>query len=194
MNNKILHINASAQTDTSRSRQLSQHIVDFYNPRYVQTIVERDLNQIIPFVDETWVGATFTPIEDRTQEQVDKLNFSTNLVSELKTAQTIVIGTPIYNFTIPAAFKAWIDMICRVGLTFKYTQSGPEGLLKDKKVIIAIASGGVPIGSDYDFASPYLKQIFGFIGISDVTIIDTNAFDLEKDKASIHTQLQEIFA
>ncbi len=194
MNNKILHINASAQTGTSRSRQLSQHIVDFYNPRYEQTIIERDLNQSIAFVDETWVGATFTPVEDRTQEQVDKLNFSTNLVSELKTVQTIIIGTPIYNFTIPAAFKAWIDMICRVGLTFHYTDSGPEGLLKDKKVIIAIASGGVPIGSEYDFASPYLKQIFDFVGISDVTIIDTNAFDLEMNKDSIQAQLAEVLS
>ena len=194
MNNKILHINASAQTGTSRSRQLSQHIVDFYNPRYEQTIIERDLNQSIAFVDETWVGATFTPVEDRTQEQVDKLNFSTNLVSELKTVQTIIIGTPIYNFTIPAAFKAWIDMICRVGLTFHYTDSGPEGLLKDKKVIIAIASGGVPIGSEYDFASPYLKQIFDFVGISDVTIIDTNAFDLELNKDSIQAQLAEVLS
>jgi len=194
MNNTILHINASAQKGASRSRKMSQHIVDFYNPQYTNQTIQRDLNQSILFVDETWVGATFTPVENRNNEQLDKLGFSNKLVSELEEAQTIVIGTPIYNFTIPASFKAWIDMICRVGLTFKYTQTGPVGLLENKKVIIAIASGGVKIGSDYDFASPYLKQIFGFVGITDVTIVDTNAFDLEKESSVIQTQLAEVLS
>jgi FMN-dependent NADH-azoreductase len=173
---------------------MSQHIVDYYNPQNKQQTIQRDLNQSIAFVDEAWVGATFTPVENRTQEQINTLDFSTSLVSEFETAQTIVIGTPIYNFTIPASFKAWIDMICRVGLTFKYTETGPVGLLENKKIIIAIASGGVKIGSDYDFASPYLKQVFGFVGITDVPIIDSNAFDLDKDSKSIQTQLAEVLS
>ena len=192
MNNILLHINASAQTQASRSRKMSQHIVDYYIKTKLFEIIKRDLDYTIPFVDETWVGATFTEIEKRTPEQVDKLKFSSGLVAEIEKADTIIIGTPIYNFTIPAAFKAWIDMICRVGLTFKYTQSGPVGLLKDKKVIIAVASGGVSVGSEYDFATPYLKQIFAFIGINNVTLIDTNTYDLTKDNSTIHTQLAEI--
>lgn len=194
MNDTILHINSSAQTGASRSRKMSQHIVDFFNPQFSKEIIKCDLNNTIPYVDEIWVAATFTPAENRNQKQIDKLRVSTQLVSELQRADTIVIGTPIYNFNIPASFKAWIDMIARVGLTFNYTETGPIGLLENKKVIIAIASGGVKIGSDHDFASPYLKQIFGFIGITNVTIIDTNAFDLEKDKSDIQTQLKGVLS
>ncbi len=193
MNTTLLHINASAQTEASRSRKMSQLIVDFYQPQ-TSKIIERNLNRHIPLIDEQWVGATFTPVANRSPEQIDKLEFSTLLVAELQSADTIIIGTPVYNFTIPAKFKAWIDMICRVGLTFTYTDTGPKGLLKNKKVIIAIASGGTEIGSKYDFASPYLKHIFGFVGISDVTIVDTNAFDLDKDKADIQAQLAEVLS
>jgi FMN-dependent NADH-azoreductase len=145
MNNTILHINTSAQTDSSRSRKMSQHIVDFFNPQNISQIIQRDLNQAIPFVDVAWVGATFTPVENRTKEQVEKLNFSTHLVSELQAAGTIIIGVPIYNFNIPASFKAWIDMIARVGVT-------------------------------------------------DTTIVDTNAFDLENNKNEIQTQLKELLS
>jgi len=197
MKNTILHINASAQSTASRSRKMSQHIVDLIGKEnnINNPIIVRDLNQGVPFVDEAWVNSTFTPTENRSSKHVDKLKVSTQLVNELEEANTIVIGTPIYNFNIPASFKAWIDMIARVGLTFKYTETGPIGLLENKKVIIAIASGGVEIGSDYDFASPYLKQIFGFIGINDVTFVDVNAFDLENDNnIIIQEQLKEILS
>jgi FMN-dependent NADH-azoreductase len=87
----------------------------------------------------------------------------------------LVIGSPVYNFSVPAALKAWIDQICRVGVTFKYTPDGPVGLLSGKRAIIVIASGGTSIGSDIDYASGYLKHIMDFIGIHDVTIIAADA-------------------
>ena len=192
MNNTLLLINASAQTGNSRSRKMTKHIVAYLTETNTKEIINRELNQGIPLLDEIWVGATFTPIENRNNEQIEKLKFSTYLVSELQQADTIVIGTPIYNFSIPAVLKAWIDMVARVGLTFSYTDIGPVGLLKNKKVIIAMASGGTKIGSEIDFASNYLRHIFSFFGIKDVTIVDTNAFDLEDDKAMIQTQLNEI--
>ena len=82
-----------------------------------------------------------------------------------------MIGSPIYNFGVPAVLKAWIDQIARAGVTFKYGENGPEGLLEGKKVIVTIASGGTAIGSDYDFATPYLKFALGFLGITDVTVL-----------------------
>ncbi len=92
-----------------------------------------------------------------------------------------MIGIPIYNFNIPAVLKAWIDMVARVKLTFEYTANGPVGLLKDKKAFLAFSSGGVPIGSEMDFASNYMKHVLSFIGITDVTVVDASKFNLAED-------------
>lgn len=169
MTKTVLHIDASARHDGSVSRGYSRDIV---NGLRATTIVTRDLSQGIALVDETWVGATFTPPDARTETQKQALSHSDTLVREVQDADTIVIGVSMYNFNVPAALKAWIDQICRVGMTFQYGENGPEGLLKGKKAIIAIASGGTIIGSDLDHASPYLRFIFGFLGITDVTIVD----------------------
>jgi len=90
----------------------------------------------------------------------------------LQQATHLVLATPIYNFGVPAALKAWIDMIARVQLTFQYTATGPEGLLQDKQVYLVMASGGTPLGSDIDFASGYLRHVLGFLGMTNVTIVD----------------------
>jgi len=89
----------------------------------------------------------------------------------LKNADTLVIGVPIYNFSIAAALKAWIDMIARARLTFSYSENGPVGLLQGKKAYLVVASGGVPIGSPVDFATPYLLHTLSFVGITDVEIV-----------------------
>ena len=93
------------------------------------------------------------------------------LIEEIKAADVIVIGVPIYNFGVPASLKAWVDQIARAGVTFRYTENGPQGLLDGKRAIIALASGGTAIGSDIDFASDYLRHIMGFIGITEVEIV-----------------------
>ena len=187
----LLHIDVSVQADTSKTRKISQLIIDLVSQND-NIITKRDLNNNpIPFLDGRWAGATFTPADKRNRDQIDKLSFSSQLVNEIAQADTIVIGSPIYNFSIAASLKAWIDMICRVGLTFSYTKNGPIGLMKNKKVIVAIASGGTKVGSEMDFASNYLVFIFGFIGIKNVTIVDINNIDLEKGDAFIKTQLQE---
>jgi len=100
------------------------------------------------------------------------LAHSDELIAELEAADTIVIGVPVYNFAIPAALKAWVDQIARARRTFRYTETGPEGLLKGKKAYLVVASGGVPVGSDYDFATGYLRHVLGFVGITDVTVIE----------------------
>ncbi|WP_323767969.1 FMN-dependent NADH-azoreductase [Marinovum sp.] len=169
----LLRIDASARKTASATRVLTESLTETLAPARVIT---RDLADTpLPQIDETWVGANFTPEADRTEAQKARLAQSDALVAELQAADTIVIGLPVYNFAVPAALKAWIDLIARAGVTFRYTAEGPEGLLSGKKVIVAYASGGTPLGSDYDFASGYLRHILGFVGLTDVTFVTEGA-------------------
>jgi FMN-dependent NADH-azoreductase len=168
----ILEISASGRRDDSISRMLTRDIVNAIAGRHSSaTIRHRDLADGVELVDEAWIGANFTDKADRTSAQQDRLRTSDALVAELKDADAIVIGAPIYNFGVPAALKAWVDMIARARLTFRYTENGPEGLLTGKKAYVVIASGGVPVDSAVDFATPYLRQALRFVGITDVEVI-----------------------
>lgn len=168
---KILRVDASARKTGSISRKLANQAVDHFASKGAVQVQIRELTEGLPFVDEDWIGANFTQSEQRSAAHKAKLALSDALVEELKAVDTLVIATPIYNFSIPAALKAWIDMMARAGMTFKYTDTGPVGLLENKRAIILIASGGTPMGSEIDFATPYLRHALGFLGISDVTFI-----------------------
>lgn len=169
---RVLRIDASARTQGSVSRELSETLAAELAGADGEIVV-RDLAQDAPaFVDESWVGANFTAPEERTAEQVETLAASEALVAELEAADQIVIGVPVYNFSIPASLKAWIDMVARARRTFRYTENGPEGLLTGKTAWLVVASGGTALGSEIDFATPYLKFILGFIGVTDVRVID----------------------
>ena len=116
------------------------------------------------------------------------------MISELKTADTLVIGLPVYNFNVPAAFKAWIDQVARAKVTFRYGDNGPEGLLENKKAYVILSSGGTQLGSDIDFVSDYIHHILGFIGIKDETIIDSSGIGLNEEKviADVHAIIDAI--
>ncbi len=103
------------------------------------------------------------------------------MIAEVKAADTLVIGLPVYNFGVPSALKAWIDQVCRAGLTFTYSENGPVGLLKDKRAIVFYVSGGTMMGSDIDFASGYLRHILGFIGITDVQMVTADQHMMDPD-------------
>ena len=105
------------------------------------------------------------------------------LIGELADADVVVIGAPIYNFGVPAALKAWVDMVARARLTFRYTENGPEGLLTGKKAYVVVPSGGVPVGSEVDFATPYLRHALAFIGITDVKFVGAKGADRDGGKA-----------
>jgi len=131
---RILEVTASGRGGDSVSRMLSKDIIDALEAKNgAIDLTRRDLNSGVSFVDEGWISANFAPDEDRTREQRAKLAESDALLAELQYADVIVIGAPIYNFGIPASLKAWVDMIARARVTFRYTENGPEGLLKDKK-------------------------------------------------------------
>ncbi|KQZ64487.1 NAD(P)H-dependent oxidoreductase [Sphingopyxis sp. OPL5] len=169
----ILRIDASARNSGSTTRQLTDQLVArLVEQGYGAAVTQRDLALTPPaLLTENWVGANFTDDAERNDDQRAALALSDELIAELEAADTIVIGVPVYNFGIPAALKAWVDLIARARRTFRYTETGPEGLLKGKKAYLVVASGGVPVGSDYDFASRYMLQLLGFVGITDVQII-----------------------
>jgi len=168
----ILQINASARKTGSVTRELTEALTTRFLEKSSDTkVISRDVSQGLPFLDEDWIGANFSDPAERTAEQRMKLALSDTLVSELKAADTIVIGAPIYNFSVPAALKAWIDLVARARETFRYTENGPEGLLDGKRAFVIVASGGTKVGSEIDFAASYLKHVLGFIGITDVTIV-----------------------
>ena len=174
----VLKIDSSGRRDGSASRVLTADIVQALESRHGSIdVVERDLAAGMPFVDADWIEANFTPDESRTAAHRETLAESDALVAELKAADVLVIGAPIYNFGVPAVLKAWIDMIARAQLTFRYTGNGPVGLLEGKKAFIVVASGGVSVDSPVDFASPYLRQALKFVGISDVEVIPAKAID-----------------
>jgi FMN-dependent NADH-azoreductase len=181
---QVLEVSASGRRADSVSRMLTQDIITALESRETTlSLTRRDLSDGVNHVDEAWINANFTPEEQRTPEQRAVLAESDELVAELRRADVIVIGAPIYNFGIPAALKAWIDMIARARLTFRYTDTGPEGLLKDKKAYIVIASGGVPVDSAVDFATPYLRQALTFVGISDIEIIAADQLNSKAEQS-----------
>ncbi len=179
---QILKINSSGRSDGSVSRQLVQRAIDRLITAHPEAaVIERDVSSGLPVVDETWIGANFTPGEARTPEQEQKLEFSDELIGELRAADVIVIGVPIYNFGVPASLKQWVDLIARAGETFSYSESGPKGLLEGKRAIVAVASGGAETGSPADFASTYMKFVLGFVGITDVTIVSANGLAMDAE-------------
>ena len=164
----VLHINASGTRTGSISRAATARLLQALSPTQVIT---RDLAETpLPQVDETWITTRLIPETDLTAQDQDVLALSDALIAELKQADIVLIGMPIYNFGMPAALKAWIDLIARPKVTFRYTENGPLGLLTGKKAIVAVASGGVPVGAPLDFATPHLQQVLQFIGIDDIAV------------------------
>ena len=188
---RVLRIDASARHDGSVTRQLTGEFMAQLRQRNADLQIQQlDLaKNKLPFIDEAWIGANFTQPEQRTAEQRQILALSDRLVKQLQTADILVIGAPLYNFSVPAALKAWIDLVARVGLTFRYTSNGPVGLLANKKVYLILASGGTPIGGAIDFASGYLRRVLGFLGIRDVELIGAERLNVNEPDSKRSAQL-----
>ncbi len=177
----ILRIDASARKEGSVSRDLNDKVIDRFASAGDVAVTHRDLTAPLPFLDGEWIGANFTPADERSEAQREKLALSDTLIEEIKTADVVLIGLPIYNFGVPAALKAWIDLVARAGVTFRYTESGPVGLLTGKRAIITVASGGTEAGSDIDFATPYIRQALKFIGITDVLFVNADRLAVDPE-------------
>ncbi|HAG76366.1 MAG TPA: FMN-dependent NADH-azoreductase, partial [Thauera sp.] len=129
------------------------------------------------------LGALFTPADQRTPEQAVRVAESDALIAEVQAADVIVIGVPMYNFGISTQLKNWIDAIARAGVTFRYTESGPEGLLKGKKVIVAFARGGRYRGTPADTQTPFLQTVFAFLGMTDVRFVYAEGLNMGDESA-----------
>lgn len=192
MTSTILRIDASARREGSVSRDLTDRIIARLGKD--ARVITRDLAGGLPLIDEAWVGANFTPADQRTDAQRETLALSDELVAELKAADTLVIGLPVYNFGVPAALKAWVDLVARAGVTFAYTEEGPKGLLEGKRAILVMASGGVPAGSPVDYATTYMKHLLGFVGITDVEIVAAAGLAVDADATlkAAHAQVEAL--
>lgn len=167
----VLHINSSARLGESNSRIIGQYLVEALG----EPVVNRDLAQHpLPPISSEDLVAVHGSADSQRPSLLTQLALSDRLIAEFKDADTLVIGAPIYNFGIPASLKQWIDAVCRAGVSFKYTEQGPQGLLGVKRAFIITASGGTPIGSEIDFASGYLEHICRFIGITEIFHIDAS--------------------
>lgn len=171
---RLLVVETSPRGAASVSRQLTRRFVDRWQAKHPQgEVVVRDLAETrLPHVDAAWLTAYFTPTERQSPAMKETLRLSDTLVAELLAADHLAIATPVYNYNVPAALKAWIDHIVRKGRTLGFDG---QGLLSDKKATVLIASGGVysegsPI-RDRDIAGQYLRLILNVIGISDVTLV-----------------------
>lgn len=174
----ILAIYSAITGENSVSNQLARNWIQQQDAR----VTERDLaTSNIPHLDGATVGAFFTPAEQRNEEQDNRLALSNTLVEELKAADTLVISAPMYNFNVPSALKAWFDQVARSGLTFQYTDQGPQGLLTGKKAIVVTTRGGMYKDSGLDFQVPYIKQFLGFIGITDVDVVYAEGISMGPD-------------
>lgn len=171
----ILHIISSPRAEVSASRKLGNAVIKKIQEKYSDAVVkERDLTTSpTPLLDETHINTFFSPAESHSTEQQSINKYSEDLISELKEADIIVIDSPMYNFSVPATLRAYFDFTSRAGYTFKYDENGPKGLLNDKKLYIAFTSGNIYSEGPYqiyDSNVPYIKNIFGFYGVSDVSV------------------------
>ena len=172
----ILHVMSSIQGNDSNSIKLGNTIVQKVQEKYPgSTLEELDLVGLdLPQLNPDILRAFFTPDDKRTDEEKESVRNSNGAIEQLFAADIIVIGAPLYNFTIHSALKVWIDHISRAGITFRYGENGPVGLVTGKKVYIAMSSGGIYSegpSQQNDFVAPYLKAILGFLGMGDVTVI-----------------------
>ncbi len=170
---KILQINASARREGANSTKVANRVTERLlaaNPG--ATVTVRDLAaEPLPVLDEAGLGALFTPAGQRNAEQAALAARFDAAIAELQAHDTIVLGVAMYNFGVTVQLKSWIDAIARAGVTFKYTETGPVGLIEGKTVYAACARGGLYRGTPNDSQTPYLKSVLGFLGIQDVRFV-----------------------
>jgi FMN-dependent NADH-azoreductase len=166
----ILQLNSSIYSDNGQSSQLANEFVAAI--RGNEKLIVRDLaRDPVPHLDAERFGAFVAKPEARTLKQDAFVAFSDGLINELKQADVIVLGLPMYNFGVPSTLKAYFDHVARASVTFKYTATGPVGLLTGKKVYVLATRGGLYAGSNLDTQTAYVRDFLAFLGITDVEFV-----------------------
>ncbi|WP_329360980.1 FMN-dependent NADH-azoreductase [Streptomyces sp. NBC_01483] len=195
----LLHIDSSARNAGSLTRQLSaQYAAAWKSANPEGTVTYRDVSLQAPaFVSEDWITGVFAPPEYHTADSAAAVSAAEELIREVEAADVLLLGVPVYNFNVPAAFKAWIDQIFMAGRTFAYGSEGPQGLLAGKKAIVIRASGSDfddPAFAAMDFHAPYLRSALAFVGITDVEFISVNGMASPQLEAALDKGTQAIEA
>jgi FMN-dependent NADH-azoreductase len=170
----LLQINASISNGNGQSSQLAKQFVSAFTVRHPEVkILKRDVAaaDAVPHLNGERFGALIAKPEERSPAQQAVVAYSDSLIDELKQADVIVLGLPMYNFGIPSQLKSYFDHIARAGVTFKYTETGPVGLLTGKKVFVFAARGGIYVGTPLDTQTSYVRDFLRFLGISDVDFV-----------------------
>lgn len=181
----ILQINAAARTNGANSTR----VADAITARLIEKnpgarLEKRDLAaDPHPVLDEAALGALFTPADQRTPEQAARVAQDDALIAQLKAADVLVLGVPMYNFSVSVQFKTWIDAVAKAGVTFRYTENGPQGLVTGKKVYVGLARGGIYRDTPADSQVPYLKTVLAFLGMTDVEFVYAEGFALGAESA-----------
>lgn len=193
----LLRIDASPRGNASISRRLGDIYADGWKAAHTgATVTTRDLAFQQPtYVDVQWIQSVYTPPDQQTDAHKAALKLSDDIIAEVEAADTILITSPLYNFSIPAVLKAWIDHFVRAGKTFAYVNGTPQGKVQGKKVIVILAKGGDYSESSpmhaLDHATPYLRTILGFIGMTDITFLDAGGASLYAHKGQTEEQFLE---
>ena len=197
----LLKINASLFSSHGQSSQLTERFVTTWLDNHAgASVVTRDLAaEPVPHLDGARFMSFLAKPEERTAEQQAVVAFSDALIAEVQNADVIVIGLPMYNFGVPSTLKAYFDHIARAGVTFKYTATGPEGLLSGKKAYILAARGGMYAGTPKDSQTTYVRDFLAFIGITDVEFVYAEGLNMGEDSktaalAAAHAQVAELAA
>ncbi|MBI4754500.1 MAG: NAD(P)H-dependent oxidoreductase [Betaproteobacteria bacterium] len=182
----ILQINSSARAAASESTRLADAIVARLRAQHPEAhVVVRDLAAApLPSLDEAALQALFTPAPQRSAEQAARVAVDDAVIAEIQAADAVVLGVPMYNFGVPVQLKNWIDAVARAGVTFRYTESGPEGLLGGKTVYAALTRGGRHRDTATDSQVPYLKTVLGFLGLTDLRFVYAEGLALGAEAAA----------
>jgi FMN-dependent NADH-azoreductase len=181
----ILQVNSSARGENSHSTRLANRMVErLLASNADATLTVRDVGRIAqPELDETALQALFTPLDKRTAEQHARVALDDALIAELQAADVLVLAVPMYNFGSPSSLKNWMDAVARAGVTFRYTEKGPIGLLSGKKIYVMLTRGGLHRDSASDSQVPHLRTFLGFLGMTDVQFVYAEGLALGEEAA-----------
>jgi FMN-dependent NADH-azoreductase len=192
---QILLIKTSLNGEQSNSNKLANELISTIETQTPVNVVTRDVATTpLPHLTQTEMQAWMTAEDERSAEQTEMANLSHFLIEEVQQSDTIVVAMPMYNFGVPSTFKSWVDRIARAGITFRYSENGPVGLLKDKKVIIVATRGGMYQGTEKDSQSQFLKDVFSFIGLTDVRFIYAEGLNMADGQQNLANAQSEIDA
>lgn len=182
----LLRIDASARHQGSTSRELADRLIAHLGKQAPErSVVHRDLTDGVPLLNPNMLEAFGVSADDRSPAQRQAVQASEILMAELRASEHIVLALPIYNFGVPAAFKAWLDLVTRSGQTFSYTSDGPRGLLSDRPVTIVLTSGGTRMGGKLDFVTPWLRHVLGFIGLHDLRFVFADSLMVDPSRLAL---------